>query len=256
MGGLRVLVIEPNSKESERIATVLEEANHAVLPATGFADASDALLVQRFDAVLVGSPAENGMKEFTTKLRQLEKKQRSASRTAVLSLSSDASSQVAPARGDGGIDGYLPRDFEPAAFSRAVNALGLALAPSQESAEAAAAELTVFEPEEFQAQVAHDRELLIEIIDLFIGERPEQVNEMRNALASGDYQRLGRAAHTIKGSLGSLHAPQSWAHAQQLELAAKHEEDQVCRFSLHALEQDLDVLEPHLLSLRRAFSQQ
>ena len=261
MDGLRVLVIEQNPRESERIASILEEANHAVLPATGFAEASEALLVQRFDAVLLGCPAADGMTEFTTKLRQLEKKQRSGTRAPVLSLTSDDSASCASKTGESGIngsgiDGYLPREFDPLTFSNTVHSLAQGVKQTVEPTDNAASELPVLEPEEFKAQVAHDRDLLIEIIDLFIAEYPDQLNDMRNAVLSGDYQRLGRTAHTIKGSLGSLHAPQAWAHAQQLELAAKQNQDQVCRFSLHALERDLETLQVQLLALRRASSEQ
>ncbi len=252
MSSLRVLLIEKNVQEAERIASVLTEANHAVIPTNGFPEAAEALQVQRFDAVLVGSSSD-GIAAFTNKLRQLEKKQRSTARTAVLSCAPDERGASTPA--ELGIDGFLPKEFEAATFSEAVSTLGRAVRSTPDGS-GGISDLPVLEPEEFRAQVAHDDELLIEIIDLFLAERPEQVNEMRSALAASDYPRLGRGAHTIKGSLGSIHAQQARAHAQQLELAAKNQEDQVCRFSLAALEQDLDTLEPQLLALRELTSHQ
>lgn len=255
MGALRILLVEKNPAESERITSLLESANHDVLSATGFEDASEALLVQKFDAVLLGSlGAADGVAAFTATLRALENSQRNSGRTAILSFSP----QFTPESGSslpGGvpIDGYLPRDFEPATFSEAMTTLARALAhPRELTQPGTSSELPVFEPEEFQAQVAHDRELLVEIIDLFLADRPDQINEMRTALAAGDYNRLSRAAHTIKGSLGSLHALQARAHVQDLELAAQNREEQVCRFSLAQLEHDLDILEPQLLSLRES----
>lgn len=253
MDALRVLLIEKNPAESERISCVLAGANHDVLSATGFEDASQAVLVQKFDAVLVGSPAAaNQIVEFTATLRGLERKQRNPGRTTILSFSPDAAQDCewSPAA-DVAIDGYLPRRFEATTFRDTMNALMRAVArPPQTETPRACSELPVFDPEQFQAQVAHDRDLLIEIIDLFLTDRVDQASEMRNALAAADYNRLARAAHTIKGSLSSLHAAQARAHAQDLELAANECEDQVCRFSLAQLEQDLDILEPHLLSLR------
>lgn len=254
MGALRILLVEKNPAESERITSLLEDANHDVLSATGFEDASEALLVQKFDAVLLGSlAAADGVGAFTATLRALEKSQRNSGRTAILSFSS----QFTPESGSslpGGvaIDGYLPRDFEAATFSETMTTLARAVARPAHATEPSASELPVFDPEEFQAQVAHDRELLVEIIDLFLEDRPDQINEMRTALAAGDYNRLSRAAHTIKGSLGSLHALQARAHVQDLETAAQNREEQVCRFSLAQLEHDLDILEPQLLSLRES----
>lgn len=252
MDTLRVLLIEKSPEESERISAVLEQANHEVLPARCFADACQAVQIEKFDAVLVGSPAADGVAEFTAKLRELERRQHKGGRTAILSFQgADNDTRSNCAVVEPGIDGYLPREFEPATFSNVVDRLAHAVARPQQASEAGAiSDLPVFEPEEFEAQVAHDRELMVEIIDLFLAERGEQVNEMRRAMAAGDFNRLSRAAHTIKGSLASLHAPQARAHAQALECAAKEHEEQVCRFSLAALEQDLDVLEPYLLSLR------
>lgn len=244
MSALRVLLIEENGLEADRIVSLLEEANHAVLPAQGFAEASEALKAEKFDAVLVGSAAESGLPEFTMTLRQMERKQRNPGRTAVLSFNHSEAVERPPA--ESAIDGYLPREFEAATFVEAVRNLARALSSNANLI----ADLPVFEQEEFEAQVAHDRELMVEIIDLFLADRADQIQEMRNSLAAGDYQRLCRAAHSMKGALGSIHAPQARAHAQQLELAAKEREDQICRFSLAALEQDLDTLEPCLLALR------
>ncbi len=257
MNTLRVLLIEDDPTEAGRISAVLERAHHDVLPTIGFDEASEALLAQKFDAVVVGSPVPvDGMAEFAAKLRELEESQRGGTRTPVLSFSPDVpgGSNWSAAQ-SACVDGFLPEPFEPEAFADVVNKLSNALRKSSAPDGKASSELPIFEPEEFKAQVAHDNDLLIELIDLFLTERIHQVAEMRQALAAGDYHRLHRVAHTIKGSLSSLHAPVALSDAQQLEQAAKGEEDQVCRFSLAALEQDLDTLEPHLLSLRESSSQ-
>jgi HPt (histidine-containing phosphotransfer) domain-containing protein len=57
-------------------------------------------------------------------------------------------------------------------------------------------------------------------------------------------------AHTIKGSLSSLHATLARHHAQALESAAKNRDGSACRANLQALADDLGALEPLLLKLR------
>ena len=91
---------------------------------------------------------------------------------------------------------------------------------------------------------------MVEIIDLFLDERKRQEPEMRDALLAKKFDQLSRAAHTIKGSLGSLHALRARAHAQTLELAAKDGDEDICWESLAALEADLVDLEPELRTLR------
>jgi HPt (histidine-containing phosphotransfer) domain-containing protein len=151
------------------------------------------------------------------------------------------------------VDAYLGEQFGAATFTDAVVRLAQAVSPAKPRENPGIPDLPIFEPDKFQAQVAYDRELLIEIIDLFMTERRSQVAEMQAALASADFTRLSRVAHTIKGSLGSLHAPQARLHSQELESAAKTADAQVCRFCLAILEQDLDTLEPELIALRNTF---
>jgi len=99
-------------------------------------------------------------------------------------------------------------------------------------------------------QVANDRELSVEIIDLFLSEEPSQIAEMQRALAARDYNSLYVTAHTIKGSLGSLHAALARFHAEALESAAKKQDEPGCERSLSDLKHDLETLEPQLLNLR------
>lgn len=242
MNTLRVLVVDSNPAQSERITSMLREAHHTVLRTNGLEEALEALFAQKFDAVLLGSPLRvEELVEFTAVLRRLEESEHRTVRTPVLSLWQETR-----------VDGYLPERFEAATLSDAVGRLSAAIAQASEATKAAKGGLPVFEPEEFQAQVCHDAELLIEIIDLFLTESADQVAEMREALTAGEYERLYRTAHTIKGSLSSLHAAMAKSRAQELETAAKEHEEQVCRFSLAALEQDLQILTPQLLSLRES----
>jgi HPt (histidine-containing phosphotransfer) domain-containing protein len=253
MDALRVLLIEKDPKKSERISSVLANAHHDVFPASDFKDASEALLIQKFDAVLVGS-SDEAVAEFAANLRALERRQRNPVHTTVLSFSPQLPQGSGWSRAsDGALDGYLPNDFEAEAFSEAVNALARAL-PQQAVTETRSAhsELQVFDEAQFRQQIGHDPDLLIEIIDLFLAERTDQINEMRSALGAKDYDRLSRLAHTMKGSVGTLHAAQAKTRAEELELAARKREHAICGPTLAALEGDLEVLERYLLSLRRS----
>ena len=62
-----------------------------------------------------------------------------------------------------------------------------------------------------------DRELLEEIIGLFLGEWPRWKLEMGDALADWDAARLRRLAHTIKGSLSQFGAQAAVDAAYHLE---------------------------------------
>lgn len=254
MNYLRILVIEPDAERRQRIIAILGEPQFELLAAASFNEASEALLIQRFDAVLIGSLGDTqAQADFTAGLRRIERAQGLSSKTPVLLCSAAVPDGLWTPTQEEWIDAYLGEEFVAATFTDAVVRLAQAVSPPKKPKEQAiSSDLPVFEPDKFQAQVAYDRELLVEIIDLFLSERRTQVTEMRAALAAADFTRLSRVAHTIKGSLASLHAALARSHAQELEFAAKAADAQVCRFSLAVLEQDLDTLEPELMALRNS----
>jgi HPt (histidine-containing phosphotransfer) domain-containing protein/CheY-like chemotaxis protein len=259
MNTLRVLVVNNDPEKAERLAGILEGANYMALPASGLEEASEALFVQKFDAVLLGPPLpSDGVAEFTAKLRQLENSQRAAARTPVLSLSADMPEGAAwfasgaEAASATKIDGYVSEACCPAALLEAVTTLAASTSSDGAAAKGGAVAMAVLDAERFREQVGFDPDLLIEIIDLFLAEGPQQVIEMREALAEQDFERVSRVAHTIKGSFGTLHAGLARHHAQELESAARERDTARCRQGLSALEYDLELLEPQLLSLRNA----
>lgn len=251
MNKLRVLVVNSDGQEAQRLAGRLANANHTALPATGLEEACEALCVQKFDAVLLGSELPtDAVQEFTAKLRELERRQHTTAPAPVLSISSQVPDGAAWCVGDQGIDGYLAEPFQPPVLDQAVMGLAASIGGGGKPAADPAAGLPVFELEQFRNQVAHDRNLMREIIDLFFSEAPTQVTELGEAVAVQDFERVARIAHTIKGSLATLHAQQARYHAQQLESASGNSDIAQCRQALSSLEHDLEVLEPQLLSLR------
>lgn len=252
---LRLLLIDENVGGTESLSAALARANHSVLPAKGLDEAVEALSVQKFDAVLVHSPLPAvGFKQLTSKLRELEKAQSTTNRIPILSFSPDVADEKGWSPSAGGeIDGYLSERFDPDALIAAVTKLAHAVTTGRHGAECESEpDLPVFEPEKFEAQAGRDPELMAELIDLFASEAAGHIPEMRQALAAGDYDRLYRTAHTIKGSLGSLWATRARTHTQELESAAKQRNETSCAEWLSIIEQDLRVLEAHLAAVRAA----
>lgn len=249
---LRVLLVDADARQSRLISSRLAGANHIVLPATGLDEATEALFSEKFDAVVLGSPLPaDGVADLAGKLRSLEMHRSASSRTAILSVSRDVfdGSGWQPSQ-DLGIDGYLSEGFEAKALSAAVTSLTTIICPPKVLRTDPSPKLEVFDPEKFKAQVAYDQELLIEIIDLFLSEQLAQIAEMQEALANEDYDRLYLIAHTIKGSLGSLHADAGRLRAEELESAARERNHENCLRILSALKCALETLEPELLQLR------
>lgn len=63
-----------------------------------------------------------------------------------------------------------------------------------------------------------EADLVVELIDLYLGDAPQWVEAMRTAAAEKDATVLKRAAHTLKGSSGSLGIRQVAETCRMLEL--------------------------------------
>ncbi len=201
--------------------------------------------IQKFDVVLLGSscPGED-VAGFARTLRDLFES--SGSRIAFLSCSPDASDVSQ-------FDAHLSDEFDPAALIDLVGRLCSSEAEASGAAHAGGTrDLPVFKPDDFGEQCAQEKDLMVEIIDLFFAECEAELPAMVEALAAGDFERLSRLAHTIKGSLASLHAPVARRCCETLEAAAKNRDSILCTQILETLARHLELLNKHLTAFREA----
>ena len=224
MSEQHILVVEADGARASRILSVLAQVRHETTAVPNCAEAAEALMLQRFDAVLLGSGQPGAeIAELAGCVHGMGNGAR------LFSLLTDTGVQV---------DGVLPPDFDAAQLETALR--GAAASEHGEGPR-----MAVFEPEEFSEQCADETSLMVEIIELFEGERDEQLGLMWEALAAGDFDRLGKLAHTLKGSVGALHAPASRQSCQAIELAAKDRDPELCRIELNRLAKNLaDLAEP------------
>jgi HPt (histidine-containing phosphotransfer) domain-containing protein len=212
----------------------------------GLEEAADALLIEKFDAVLVESDfTRQGLADFSAKLRTISSENRFSTRVPVIVL--DSAGDLDPC-----CDAVMPEPIDPHALTQTVLRLARAVSSVQTKEEAArdAAAFAIIEVKKFEEQVGEDPELKVEIIDLFLEERRRQEPEMQAALEMREFERVSRLAHTIKGSLSSLYATRARYHAQELELAAKQGQEESSWAFFSALKADLAELEPELLNMR------
>jgi two-component system sensor histidine kinase/response regulator len=98
-------------------------------------------------------------------------------------------------------------------------------------------------------RVEGDHELLVEVINLFLGEAPQQLEAMRSALQQGDMGMLERSAHSMKGAAGNLSALATASAAWRLEQNAKKGDAESAKTSLAVLEGAIERLLPELADL-------
>jgi HPt (histidine-containing phosphotransfer) domain-containing protein len=70
-------------------------------------------------------------------------------------------------------------------------------------------------------RVEGDKDLLLELMELFARDKQKQIELIRGGLQRGNGAELSSSAHAIKSALGNLGAMKAWDLAAQLERAGK-----------------------------------
>jgi PAS domain S-box-containing protein len=108
---------------------------------------------------------------------------------------------------------------------------------------------SVLDRVELLARVDGNRALLVEIVRLWVEERPILLESMEAALRDGNAQDLARAAHKAKGAFGNLSAPLATQCAVELELLARHGELALATDVFLRLRMQIERLEAELRAL-------
>jgi HPt (histidine-containing phosphotransfer) domain-containing protein len=103
---------------------------------------------------------------------------------------------------------------------------------------------------ELLALMEGDRDLLQELIGVFLEDAPQRVEGVRRALADGDANALYRAAHALKGSAGNFGAPNVVRRANRLEALAKESDLEAAGAQFTSLVAEMDDLVGELMAAR------
>ncbi|MBN2614066.1 MAG: Hpt domain-containing protein [Bacteroidales bacterium] len=69
-----------------------------------------------------------------------------------------------------------------------------------------------------------DKEVVLEIINIFIDEYPERLQTLRKNIDDGDFDQLRFNAHSIKGVIANFVAPEVQNLAKELEMKGTNKE--------------------------------
>jgi HPt (histidine-containing phosphotransfer) domain-containing protein len=103
---------------------------------------------------------------------------------------------------------------------------------------------------ELLALMEGDRDLLQELIGVFLEDAPLRIEGVRRALADGDADALYKAAHALKGSAGNFGAPNVVGRATQLEALAQQHDLEAAATQFTSLVADMDDLVGELMAAR------
>lgn len=209
-GDVRVLVADDNAMNRELVAQMLEKLGCV----TDFEQDGEAAVERyrsgRYDVVLMDCrmPRMDGY-EACRRIRALESGER---HVPIVAVTANASAQDRDRAHDAGMDEVLSKPFGyrdlAGCLERYVGTGRLSESPSPAGAPAvvgpdlrqqAIASITTFLPRH-----SNGPERAEHVLDRFLGQAPSRVRAIEEALAERDVDKLGEAAHALKGASGFL----------------------------------------------------
>jgi HPt (histidine-containing phosphotransfer) domain-containing protein len=99
-------------------------------------------------------------------------------------------------------------------------------------------------------KVYGDKDLLTELLDMFLEMSPSMLDSIDHAIHSRDTKKLSEVAHTLKGSVGHFSVEGPFNTANQLENMAKSNDLSQAPDTFEILKKELEILNQELKDLR------
>jgi CheY-like chemotaxis protein len=245
---LHILLAEDNEVNQRVAVRMLEKRGHRVVTVRNGQEALRALEAEHFDLVLmdVQMPEVDGF-EATRLLREQE--QATGAHMPIIAMTAHAMAGDRERCLAAGMDGYVSKPVRPRELFAAIESLALVSRESEAAADEEEAGAEVIDLASLLDRVEGDKELLREIILEYFKCRPQMLSDIERALARREPGSLERAAHALKGTVGTLGAKPALEAAQRLEEIARGGDLGPAEQAFGVLRQELDRLQKALASL-------
>jgi PAS domain S-box-containing protein len=245
---LRVLLAEDNPVNQTLAMRILEKLGHKVQVVNNGREALGRSQAEEFDLILmdVQMPEMDGL-EATTAIRGAEAS--TGKHVPIVAMTAHAMKCDREKCLSAGMDGYLSKPIR-------IDELKQAMSEVKTQNMGQSSEQNAFRVigrlELLLDSVMGDRALLTEMAELWLADSAKQERQIRNGLDSSDAIMVQRAAHAIKGSVGTFHASAAQDAANQLEMAAKDADLVGARKAFESLSTQIDLVRQDLRQLARA----
>jgi len=221
---LTVLLAEDNLVNQKLAATLLKKAGHKVVLAVNGREAIDKFQQQPFDIVLmdVQMPEVDGF-EATSAIRRLQAD--SQSRVPIIALTAHASAADRKKCLAAGMDEYIAKPFRAAElYSLMDRQTGYWTTDTKNPHRADSGTERLVDWERAFETVGGDRQLLCDLIKVFLKDRDSMVGNIARAISEKNDKELRLSSHSIKGALSHLGARETALLATKLEEMASAKE--------------------------------
>ncbi|MCI0700434.1 MAG: response regulator [Planctomycetia bacterium] len=206
-------------------------------------------LSSAFDAVLmdVQMPEMDGL-EATAVIREREKS--TGTHIPIIAMTAHAMKGDREHCLQAGMDGYVSKPLKPEEFFAVLEGLVPAGGAPPADEPTTSPNSQALDSAKLLKRIDGDRELLGELIELFLDESPKLMGAIRTAVAAKDGERLRVSAHTLKGSVGVFAATPAHDAAARLEALSRDQNWVEVEPALSKLEVAIRDLQIALTELR------
>jgi PAS domain S-box-containing protein len=235
---LHMLVVEDNTINQKLTARFLKQRGFSVETVED-AEAAIALLGKKdFDLVLmdVHLPGMSGW-EAAAAIRKAEKK--TGDRVPIIALSASTLPADRKKCLEAGMDDFVSKPIQPAELFKAIGAL-----PANRCVEPprTTPERSVLDEKALLSQVGDDKNLLRQLISIFVADSPAALVRIQEAIDSRDAVALLKVTHAFRGSVSIFAAPAALASALKLEALARERDLDAAEGAFAMLKKDIALL--------------
>ncbi len=114
--------------------------------------------------------------------------------------------------------------------------------------------MSIIDREQFQQNFQYfDKEVVLEIINIFIDEYPSRMEIIKKNIDEKDFDQLRFNAHSLKGVIANFVAPEAHELARSLEMKGTNKDDEDVDSLYNALREKADMMIEELKELRADF---
>ncbi len=252
---LRLLLAEDNLVNQRLAARLLEKRGHAVDVVGCGREAVQAVKERRYDVVLmdVEMPEMDGF-EATRQIRAAEDE--AVRRVPVIAMTAHAMKGDRERCLAAGMDDYVSKPLRPAELFKTIEACA---APADHSpatlspvANASPGQENVLNVARLLETFGGDRDLLREVIEVFLDEYPELVARLEDAVKKENRENLRQAAHKLKGAIAPFSREEAYQTGYQIEKTAADADWRELALLVQTMKTQLARLVPALTAQARA----
>ncbi len=234
---------------NQRVATrTLEKMGHSVVVANNGCEALSLLHSQTFDLVLmdIQMPELDGI---TATMRLREAERHCNTHMPVIAMTAHAMRGDRERCIEAGMDGYVSKPVSAAQLRAAITLavpswVGSDLIEDSTAPESGAgcSSANAWDASETREKLGGDQQLFQDVMRIFLEESDVHLSKLRRAIAEGQAEVIEKVAHSLKGELGYMGAPELVQKTRNLEEMGRRGDVETALNLFVDLESDLSVL--------------